>query len=155
MSPLQRVTSYLDEHTIPYETIHHRRDYSAQKTAADTHTPGKAFAKTVILNVDNRFCMFVLPASQKVDVKKVQRELGAKEVRLATESEFSGICTGCEVGAMPPLGALYNLPVYISHVLTEDLLITFNAGTHEDAVRMRYSDYEKLAHPVVVNVADN
>ncbi len=151
MSPLQRVTSYLDEHKIPFEAIHHRRDYSAQKTAADTHTPGKAFAKTVILFVDNKFCMFVLPASRKVDLEKVKRELGAKDVRLATESEFSGICTSCEVGAMPPFGMLYDLPVYVSHLLLEDHLITFNAGTHEDVMRMRYSDYEKLARPVILN----
>jgi Ala-tRNA(Pro) deacylase len=70
---------------------------------------------------------------------------------LATESEFSGICTGCEVGATPPLGTLYKLRVYVSRELTEDPLITFNAGTHEDAVRMSYRDYEKLIHPVVMN----
>ncbi len=151
MSPLQNVASYLDEYKVPYEVIHHRRDYSAQKTAADTHTPGKAFAKTVILAVDKKLCMFVLPANYKIDFEKVRRELGAKDVRLATESEFSGICTNCEVGAMPPFGALYKLPVYASHNLTEDQFITFNAGTHEDVIRMRYSDYEKLARPSLLH----
>jgi Ala-tRNA(Pro) deacylase len=151
MTPLQRVASYLDEQRIPYETIHHKRDYTSQRTAADTHTPGKAFAKTVILNVDNRFCMLALPASFKIDLAKVKRELSAKEVRLATEGEFSGICTDCEVGAMPPFGRLYDLPVYVSHLLAEDHLITFNAGTHEDAIRMRFDDYEKLARPAKIN----
>ena len=151
MTPLQNVTSYLDAYRISYEIIHHKRDYTSQRTAADTHTPGKAFAKTVIVVVDGKFCMFVLPAPRKVDLEKVKRELNAKSARLAAESEFSGICTGCEVGATPPLGALYKLPVYVSRELTEDPLITFNAGTHEDAVRMRYSDYEKLIHPVVIN----
>ncbi|MDZ7290702.1 MAG: YbaK/EbsC family protein [candidate division KSB1 bacterium] len=151
MSPLQKLTSYLDERKIPYEIIHHKRDFTAQRTAADTHTPGKAFAKTVILVVDGKFGMFVLPAMLKIDLEKVKHELGAKEVRLATESEFSGICTNCEVGAMPPFGTLYNLPVYVSPLITEDQLITFNAGTHEDVVRMRYNDYEKLVQPVVMN----
>jgi Ala-tRNA(Pro) deacylase len=95
--------------------------------------------------------MFVLPASRKVDLEKVKRQLGAKEARLATESEFSGICTGCEVGAMPPLGALFKLPVYVSPDLAEDYLITFNAGTHEDVIRLRYADYENLIHPEVIN----
>jgi Ala-tRNA(Pro) deacylase len=155
MTPLQRVTSYLDEHRIPYETIHHRRDYSAQKTAADTHTPGKAFAKTVVLFADHKFYMFVLPAHKKVDLEKIKRDLGVKEARLATEGEFSGICTGCEVGAMPPFGAFYKLPVYVSQYLTEDPFITFNAGTHEDVIRMRYGDYENLMHPVVMNFTIN
>ncbi len=151
MSPLEKVKSYLDEKRIPYETIHHRRDYSAQKTAADTHTPGKAFAKTVILAADNKFYMMVLPAMYKIDFQKVQRELRAKEVRLATESEVSGFCTGCEVGAMPPFGAFYKLPVYVSHYLPEDALVTFNAGTHEDVMRMSYRDYEKLVQPLIMN----
>jgi Ala-tRNA(Pro) deacylase len=142
MTPLQNVTSFLDEYRIPYEIIHHKRDYTSQRTAADKHTPGKAFAKTIIVIVDGKYCMFVLPATRKVDLEKVKRELGAKSARLATESEFSGICTGCEVGATPPLGTLYKLPVYASRELTEDPLITFNAGTHEDVVRMSYSDYE-------------
>jgi Ala-tRNA(Pro) deacylase len=151
MTPLERVKSHLDERRIPYEVIHHRRDYTAQHTAADTHTRGKAFAKTVVLVVDKKFGMFVLSANHKVDLEKVKRELGAKEVRLATESEIAGICTNCEVGAMPPFGVFYNLPTYVSHHLLEDNLITFNAGTHEEVVRMLYSDYEKLARPKVMN----
>jgi Ala-tRNA(Pro) deacylase len=88
---------------------------------------------------------------RKIDLEKVKREFGKKEARLATESEFSGICTNCEVGATPPFGTLYKMPVYVSRELAEDFLITFNAGTHEDALRMRYSDYEKLIHPVIMN----
>jgi Ala-tRNA(Pro) deacylase len=151
MKSLERVKSYLDEKRIPYEIIHHRRDYSAQKTAADTHTPGKAFAKTIVIFADGKFYMFVLSANRKIDFEKMKKLLAAKEVRLATESEFSGICTDCEVGAMPPFGTFYRLPVYVSPELPNDPLITFNAGTHEEVVRMRYADYATLAHPAVAN----
>jgi Ala-tRNA(Pro) deacylase len=147
MPILLMLKSYLDQHHVAYESIHHRRDYTSQEAAADTHTPGKEFAKTVILAVDDRFGMFVLPAIRQVDLEKVKRKLGAKKVRLASEDELAKISADCEVGAMPPFGTLYELPVYVSPLITQDRLITFNAGTHEDAVRMLYSDYEKLAQP--------
>lgn len=151
MSPLQKVTSYLDERRIPYETLHHRRDFTAQETAAHTHTPGRAFVKTVILAVDHKYNMFALPAVEHVDLEKVKTALGAREVRLAAESEIAHVCKDCEAGAMPPLGVFYQLPLYASTHLREDRMITFNAGTHEDVVRMSYSDYERLVHPILLD----
>ncbi|MFQ5605851.1 MAG: aminoacyl-tRNA deacylase [bacterium] len=152
MSIPQPIRSYLDEHKIPFEVIHHRRDYTAQETAADTHTKGKEFAKTVILYVDNNYCMAVLPATYQLDLEKIKNVLKAKEVNLASEEEISGICADCEVGAMPPLGRLYDLPVYVSHHLAEDDMITFNAGTHEDVIRMKYREFAELVQPVVIDL---
>ncbi len=148
----QHIESFLNERKVPYEVIHHRRDYTAQETAADTHTRGKDFAKTVILFVDNKYCMVVLPAIYQVDMKKVRKGLNAKRVSLATEDELANICSECEVGAMPPFGPLYKLPVYVDRHLKEDRMITFNAGTHEDVIRMLYSDFEKLVKPEVLDI---
>jgi Ala-tRNA(Pro) deacylase len=151
----QAIKSFLNEQKIPYEIIHHHRDYTAQEAAADTHTKGRDFAKTVILFVDNKYVMAVLPAIHQVDLEKVKKELKAKVATLATEDEIAEICGDCEVGAMPPLGPLYKLPVYVSHHLAKDHLITFNAGTHEDAVRMMYSDFEKLVKPLALELTKN
>ncbi len=151
MRTLQSIKANLDAQRIPYEIIHHRRDYTAPETAAHTHTPGKFFAKTVIMEVDRKLCMFVMPASDHIDLEKVRRALHAKEVHLASESEVARACPDCETGAMPPFGQYYQLPVYVSHRLIEDHMITFNAGTHEEVIRMVYQDYAKLARPVVMN----
>ncbi len=147
----QTLHSFLDERRIPYEAIHHRRDYTSQHTAADTHTPGKDFAKVIMLSVNNSYGLFVVPATGQVDLEKVKRLLDARTVRLATENEIARICPDCEIGAMPPFGVLSNLQVYVSPHLIDDHLITFNAGTHEDAVRMLYTDFEKVAQPVVMD----
>ena len=76
--------------------------------------------------------------------------LGADEVRLAAEWEMPELCPGAEVGAAPPLGSLFDLPVYVCPVLTRDERITFNAGSHTDAVRIAYADFERLERPTVV-----
>jgi Ala-tRNA(Pro) deacylase len=151
----QTIRLFLNGRNVPYEFIHHRRDYTAQETAADTHTKGRDFAKTVVLFVDNQYAMAVLPAIEQLDLEKVKKELKAKRVSLATEDEIAEICGDCELGAMPPLGPLYHLAVYVSDHLVKDHIITFNAGTHEDAVRMMYSDFEKLVHPQVLELTKN
>ncbi|MCG8604444.1 YbaK/EbsC family protein [bacterium] len=149
------IRSFLNVHKIPYHAIHHERDFTAQETAHDTHTPGKDFAKTVVLYVDNNYCLAVLPAVDKLDLDKVKSELNVNDVGLATEDEISSICGNCEVGAMSPFGNLYNLPVYVSHHLAKDHMITFDAGTHEDAIRLQYEDYEELVKPVVLDITQN
>lgn len=147
----QRLTAFLEAQAVDYEAIHHRRDYTAQEAAAHTHTPGREFAKTVIVWVDGSYAMAVLPAHHLIDLDKLRRALGARDVKLASEEEMRELCPDCETGAVPPFGNLYNLPVYLSTDITADEQITFNAGTHEDAIRMRYADFERLVQPHVLD----
>jgi Ala-tRNA(Pro) deacylase len=148
-----RLQKFLDNNRIDYEVIHHRTDYRAAVTAADTDTEPEEFAKTVFLWIDGRFAMAVLPALKHVALSKLCRVLDAEYVRLASERESSGLCPDCDVGAAPPFGNLYNLPVYVSAALTEDEEITFNAGSHEDAIRMDFRDFEQLVRPRVLKIA--
>jgi Ala-tRNA(Pro) deacylase len=147
---LQRLHDLLDESGVNYEVIHHHPDYRADKTAEDTHTPASEFAKTVFLWIDGSYALAVLPATHTVSERKLARSLGAEEIRLASEWEMVDLCPDVEVGAAPPFGNLYDLPVYVSPLLTRDERITFNAGTHEDAVRMSYADFHRLVQPHVV-----
>ena len=68
---------------------------------------------------------------------------------MAQEGEFKDLFPDCEVGAMPPFGNLYDLPVYVAAALTEDKDIAFNAGTHTDVIKISYSDFEKLVKPAI------
>lgn len=148
----KRLHDFLEKRGVKYEVIHHRRDFTAQQTAADTHTPGREFAKAVFLCLDGKYAMAVLPAHRKVDLEALRTILGANEVRLATEDEIERLCPDCEVGAAPPFGNLYEIPVYMSEELTRDEQITFNAGTHEDAIRMSFRDYRELTQPHVIDL---
>ena len=147
-----RLLSYLDEAGVHYELIHHRLDYTAQRTAADTHTPGKEFAKPVILEMKRGHVMVVLPAPHKVDFTRAREHFG-DEVTLASEETIARLFADCEVGAESALGNLYDLPVYVSPALAKQQYITFNAGTHHEAVRMSYRDYEKLVKPEIVDLS--
>ena len=148
-----RVRKLLDESGVDYETIHHERDYRARDTANDTHTPPREFAKTVFVCVDGEYAIAVLPATHYVSEHLLQESLGAEHVRLASESQFEELCPDSEVGAAAPFGHLYGLPVYVSPALAQDETITFNAGTHQEAIRLAYADFERLAAPRVVHMA--
>ncbi|HEY3354440.1 MAG TPA: YbaK/EbsC family protein [Polyangia bacterium] len=148
-----RLTEFFNREHIPYQIILHRRDYTAQETAADTRTPGREFAKTVVVAVDDGYALAVLPAQAKLDLEALRQAADARLVRLASEAEIARLYPDCEVGAEPPFGNLYGLPVYMSAELEQDCEITFNAGTHEDAVRVLLSDFERTVHPRVVRLS--
>lgn len=149
----ERVRSFLDERGVKYEVIHHRKDFTARDTALDTHTPPAEFAKTVFVCIDREFAVAVLPADDMVSETKLQLGTGGQGVELATEDEIRSLCPDCELGAAPPFGNLYGLPVFVSPALEADETITFNAGTHEDAIRIAYADFKRIVEPQVVALA--
>lgn len=148
MAVVARLRNYLDEHGIKYSVISHSLAYTAQELAALTHVRGKELAKTVVVRAGDQFVAVTLPAHHTVVLEQLSRALGA-DVRLATEAEMMNLFPGCEVGAMPPFGNLYGVPVWVAEPLTRDEEIVFNAGTHTDAIRMRYRDFDRLVKPHV------
>ncbi len=148
-----RLETYLREKQVPFEIRHHPRAVTAQEVAASEHVPGKMLAKTVMVLADGKMVMLALPAPYQVDMEKASTALGAGEVRLAQEGEFEGTFPDCEVGAMPPFGNLYEVPVYVEEALAEDETIVFRAGTHTDTMSVRYADFERLVEPTVAEFA--
>lgn len=144
------IRDYLDAEGIDYEIIEHPAAYTTQEEAAASHITGFEWAKTVIFFTDDAEpIMAALPAPYNVDVDRLQELVGTGELRLAEEAEFADLYPGCEPGAMPPLGPLYEQRVFVDTRLSEDETIVFDAGTHTDAIRMRYADFERLVQPTV------
>ena len=155
MSVPERLKSFLQSNQIPYETLAHSTTYTAQGTAALMQVSGREIAKTVVVRAGERgeqTILAVLPGARHVKLEKLAAAVG-KPVRLATELEFVDLFPDCELGAMPPFGALYNLPVYMDESLAKDKEVIFNAGTHHDAVRVSYEDFVRLAKPKICSFA--
>ena len=144
---------YLDDQHVRYVTVHHSPAFTAQEIAASAHISGYELAKTVVLKVDGKTAMAVIPAPQHVDLTHLENLIGAKKVELASEGEFKQRFPECELGAMPPFGNLYQMDVYVAERLSDDEYIAFNAGTHTELIRMRYRDFERLVNPKVLAFA--
>ncbi len=149
----ERLEHYFCEHQIPFQVQQHPIAYTAQDVAASEHIPGKLVTKVVIVSADNQMVMLVLPAPFRVDFGRVSQALGAREVRLVQESELKVAFPDCEVGAMPPFGTLYHLPMYVEKRLAEDETIVFPVGTHTETMRLTYADYERLIQPTLAEFA--
>ena len=146
-----RLRAFLDEEGVAYEQVHHERDFTAMETAEHTHTPGRQFAKAVIVRIRGELAMTVLPSSHVVDVERLAAALEGADVGLASEEEFADLCPDCEAGAIPPFGNLYDLPVYVSPALAESERITCVAGNHAEAIRLDYRDFERLVKPTQID----
>lgn len=148
--PCERLIKYLDENNVKYITVTHSQAFTAQQVAASAHIKGQNMAKSVIIKINGRLAMAVLPANYHVDFQLLKEVSGSENVELAQESEFKEKFDDCELGAMPPFGNLYGLDVYVASNLTKDEEIAFNAGSHSDLIKMAYSDYVRLVKPKVV-----
>ena len=152
-SPKSRRLEFLDSHRVKYVTIQHSPAYTAQEIAATAHIPGKELAKTVMVKIDGKMAMAVLPASYHVGLNRLKEAVGASSVELASEEEFEDMFPGCEIGAMPPFGNLYEMEVFVSPALAEDEEIAFNAGSHTELIRLSYGDFEATVKPKVVKLS--
>lgn len=155
MSVLNRIQLFLDENDVKYSTIVHSPAYTAQEIAASSFISGKEFAKSVILSIDGDIIMAVLPASKKINFPALKKYFDNENIFLAAESEFHNIFSECKTGAMPPFGNLYNVKTYIAKEFEKNKLISFNAGNHQEIIRMKYSCFKNLVKPEVIDLSIN
>jgi Ala-tRNA(Pro) deacylase len=148
--PLTKLKKYLDGNKIKYIIISHSSAYTAQEIAARAHIRGRELAKTVLLKIDGKMVMAVLPASYKINFEQLAKELNSSNVRLAYEQEFMDKFPDCEIGAMPPFGNLYAMEVFVAKSLMQDEEISFNACSHTELIKLSLKDFVSLVKPKII-----
>ena len=144
---------FRSQENVKYTTIKHSTAYTAQEIAQLAHISGDEMAKTVIVKIDGKQAMVVLPAPDHIDLELLKGALGAKNVSLATEIEFMPQFSECEIGAMPPFGNLYDMDVYVEEALSHDKVIAFNACSHSELIEISYEDFARLVKPKVMKIS--
>ncbi|MFZ1036996.1 MAG: YbaK/EbsC family protein [Smithella sp.] len=147
--PARKLKEFLDSQAVKYLKIAHSPAYTAREITQSLHINGRKVAKTVIVFIDGKMAMAVLPANRSIDFDHFRKTLGENKIELATERQFKDMFPDCEVGAMPPFGNLYGMEVYVDQHLTEDDDIFFNACSHSELIEMSYQDFERLVKPKV------
>src|SRR5579872_3606012 len=149
----ERLRSFLDSHHAEYTVTTHPKAFTAREVAVAEHLPPREVAKTVVVFGDGNYQMVVVPASRLVDLLELRTALGLSQVRLATEEELGKLFPDCELGAMPPFGPMYGIPVYLDGMLAGRETIAFNGGTHRDEVHISTAEYRRLVDPRVLSLA--
>ena len=145
--PVKKLIHFLDDNQVKYITIRHSSAFTTQEIAAKAHISGKELAKTVMIKIQGKMAMAVLPASFIIDFESLKKIFGTSNVMLATENEFKNRFPDCELGAMPPFGNLYDMEVFVAETLTGEKEIAFNAGSHVELIKLSYKDYQRLVKP--------
>jgi Ala-tRNA(Pro) deacylase len=143
------IHEFLREARVPYTVVPHPPAYSAQEEAAAVHVPGRDWAKVVACFVDGRPVQAVVPATMTVDLDRLAMLARAEIIRLAREDELRDLFPECEAGAIPPFGPLFGQDVYVDVSLAGEQEILFSAGSHSEAIQMRWSDFVASVRPIV------
>jgi len=141
--------SYLDRFNVRYLVTEHPVSYTAQSLAQAEHVSGYQVIKPVLVEADGQMILCALPACDRVDLEALRDDLEVDRVRLVDESTLREVFLGCELGAEPPIGALFGLPTIADESLLTQRKVTFQAGNHHEAVTMSMDDYRRLAQPGV------
>lgn len=152
MDGFNRMKAYLRHHHVEFDVQRHPAAYTTQDVAAAEHLPGNQMAKVVMVVADGKLTMLVVPVSHRIDEERAASALNAQEVRLAGEDEFTATFLDCDVGAMPPIGNLYGVPVYVDRELAETETITFRAGTHTATISLKYADFARVVKPTIADL---
>jgi len=143
MAIAQTVESYIAQRGVRYDVISHAHSHNSAETAELAHVPGDRLAKSVVLEDDDGFVMAVLPSTCHIRLGKLSREMN-RRLRLATETELPDIFTDCELGAIPPVGLAYGVPTVVDDGIALQPEIYFEAGDHEQLIRMSREDFRTL-----------
>jgi len=148
----ERLRTFLDSNHAEFTLTTHSKAFTAREVALAERLPPREVAKSVVLFGDAEYHILVIPASKLVDFQELRQALGLSQARLATEDEIGRLFPDCELGAMPPFGSLYGLPVYLDASLAGEPIIAFNAGTHLEVIHMPTAEFRRLATPVIVSL---
>lgn len=150
MTVYEQIIALLDENGVEYQTLEHEPTKTCQDSARIRGTTADQGAKALVCYADKTPVIIVLPCSKKLDVKLFKLAFKVRDLRFATPTEVKQL-TELEIGSIPPLGSLFNLPTYLDDSLSSQDEIAFNAGDVRRSVIMKYSDYLALEKPLVAS----
>ena len=148
------IRSMLEQRGVTFEEMHHREVFTAQEVAQSEHISGHRLAKVVVVIADGRPIELVIPASRRIIVERLQRMLGAREVRLANEAEMDRIFNDVDTGAIPALRHWQDVEVIMDESMRVDGEIVLQGGTHRDTLRLAFSDWYNMVQPKVAGFTE-
>ena len=141
----------LKKEHIPFEEVKHSPAYTAQELSQQEHVTGHKVAKLVLVIADGHPHGLILPASRKILLHRVREALGATYIRLASEGELRSLCNDCDLGATPPLPHWPNIALLMDESMKVSGDILFQAGTHEDGIKIKFDDWFHWVKPEVAS----
>ena len=143
MTIANRLRSYIDAEGIAYDTVPHHRTATSSQSAQAAHIPGSRMAKTVVVHHEMGYALAVVPSTHRVELGTLQ-DVMDRRLGLASEGEVGVLFDDCDIGAIPPIGAAYEVPVILDESLDDAADVYFEGGDHKTLVHVSGSDFRNL-----------
>ncbi len=144
MAVAVQLTKYLTTHGVSYDVVEHRPAITAQEAAQQANIPSDWMLKAVLLRDNNGYVLAIVPASERLNLGRIRIFL-RRRMRLATEKELAKLFSDCEPGAIPAVGAAYNLDMLVDDTVANRPEIYFEGGDHRSLIHMNGTEFLQLA----------
>lgn len=139
----RKLQQYLDSHHIPYEVVPHSRSATTSEAARVAHVPGSKVVKSVVIHHELGYMLALVPSTHRVELDTLQTVLD-KRLGLAREEDVAHLFDDCALGAVPPVGAAYDVPVLVDESLVGSSDMYFEAGDHSTLVHVSGQAFNEL-----------
>ena len=150
---LDQIIELLDSENIEYKLTEHEAVRTSEEAARVRGVDIKTGAKAMVVKSKDEYFLLVLPASKRINWRKVKDALGAKEIRFATEEEAEKV-TNVQMGAVPPFGNIIGIPTYFDEEITRIEQLNFNPGSRTHSISMKSADLIRVVNPVVISLTE-
>jgi len=149
-SVFEEIKSLLEDYKTQYEIMEHEPVLTSEDASRVRKTSLAEGAKALVMYADQKPIMVVVPADRKADTHALKSAYSIKDLRMATREEVETV-THTKIGAVPPFGNLFQIPLYVDGTMGKSGTIVFNAGEHTKSIRMKYDDFVKVTSPIIGN----
>ena len=143
MTIANRLKDYIDGRGISYDTVAHHRTSTSRQSAIAAHVPGSMMAKSVVVHHELGYALAVVPSTHRIELGTLQ-DVMDRRLGLASEDEVVSLFGDCDTGAIPPIGAAYDVPVIVDDSLGGAADIYFEGGDHRTLVHVSGKDFRNL-----------
>lgn len=145
---IQKIRGLLDQERIRYLSIVHSKAYTEEEMAVNDYNLGNELVDGVLIRINNaETVMVVVPSTRKISLEALQKELNNTNINFIGKREMKTLFPEYESGTLPPLGSLYNMPVFCTAELKRMQEVTFYSGTRAYRIRMKMGDFFKVVKP--------
>jgi Ala-tRNA(Pro) deacylase len=150
---MTEVIEYLETKEIPFEVLEHERAVTALEEAATLRVDPHVVVKTLLVDTRWGRVLAVIPGDRRIDMQMLRDAVGDHFAHLASEVELIGIYPRLELGTLPPLGRLLELPTFVDGDVMRHEWVVFPAGSQTEAVRARARDIFDREHVTITRLS--
>ncbi|SCW36650.1 Ala-tRNA(Pro) deacylase [Rhizobium mongolense subsp. loessense] len=138
-----KLQDYIAGEGIAYDTVAHHRTATTSQSAQAAHIPGSRLAKSVVVHHETGYVLAVVPSTHRIELSTLQ-DLMNRRLGLASEEEVSSLFSDCDIGAVPPIGPAYDVPVILDESLGDASDVYFEGGDHKTLVHVTGPNFRSL-----------